>query len=200
MTNALTTQDQADLLRIARSAIEKTILNQPIEVIDTSVLSPQITGPGASFVTLTIQGELRGCIGSIIAEFPLYEDICRHAIDAAINDYRFHPVDAAELNKLNIEISVLTPMQPVTYQTPQELLQILRPEIDGVLIRSGHQKATFLPQVWEKIPVATEFLSVLCQKAMLPSNAWQTMNLEVFTYQVAHFNEAGLFPDPTGDH
>jgi AmmeMemoRadiSam system protein A len=120
---------------------------------------------------------------------PLILDVQEHAIAAATQDYRFPPVTAMEVPLLEIEISRLTPTQPLEYQDWRDLIAKLRPGVDGVLIRDGFQRATFLPQVWEKIPDPQEFLTQLCNKMGAEGNRWRTKKLMVSIYQVEEFKE-----------
>jgi AmmeMemoRadiSam system protein A len=142
-----------------------------------------------TFVTLKINGQLRGCIGNLTATEPLSEGVRRNAINAAFHDPRFAPLTEPELAKVEIEVSILTEPQLLDYSNGLDLLNKLRANIDGVIIRKGHASATFLPQVWEQLPEPEDFLSHLCMKAGLSSNAWRDTKLEVQTYQVQYFEE-----------
>jgi AmmeMemoRadiSam system protein A len=142
-----------------------------------------------TFVTLKIDDQLRGCIGNLTATEPLLEGVRRNAINAAFHDPRFAPLTETELAKVEIEVSILTEPQPLDYIDGADLLTKLRANIDGVIIRKGHASATFLPQVWEQLPEPEDFLSHLCKKAGLSSNAWRDTKLEVQTYQVQYFEE-----------
>lgn len=142
-----------------------------------------------TFVTLKIEGKLRGCIGSLTAKEPVLEGIRRNALNAAFHDPRFAALTKAELNRTEIEISILTEPQPLAYQDGPDLIEKLRPHVDGVIVREGHASATYLPQVWEQIPDPADFLSQLCLKAGLHSEAWHGSELEVLTYQVQYFEE-----------
>jgi len=185
----LTPDERKILLREARRALEAAVKGQSLPSLDSEALPERLITPGATFVTLTKQGELRGCIGAMEASVPLVEDVRLHAIAAALQDYRFPPVTPEELDDIRIEISYLTPLQKVNYGDPQDLIDRLRPRIDGVLLRDGIQRATFLPQVWEKIPQPDLFLSYLCQKMGADSDLWRQKKLDVYTYQVEEFHE-----------
>jgi AmmeMemoRadiSam system protein A len=145
--------------------------------------------PGSSFVTLTIGGELRGCVGALEPALPLAEDVRLHAVAAAVDDYRFLPVRPDELPNIRIEVSCLTPAQALCYLDSDDLLAKLRPKIDGVVVKDGSLRATFLPQVWEKVPEADRFLSLLCRKMGAASDLWRRKHLDVFIYQVEEFHE-----------
>ncbi len=148
----LTSEERSLLLRLAREAITQAVHRQSLAPLDLASLSPALRADGASFVTLTKHGALRGCIGTLEPYQPLAEDVREHAVAAALQDYRFPPVTPDELPELHIEISRLTPPQPLIYDEPAELTTLLRPGVDGVVLDDGFRRATFLPQVWEKIP------------------------------------------------
>ena len=141
------------------------------------------------FVTLTTGGQLRGCIGNLTSNETLASGIRRNATNAAFHDPRFAPLSASELDQIQIEISILSEPQPLTYRDEDDLLKKLRPHIDGVIIRKHTASATFLPQVWDQLPRPEDFLAHLCMKAGLASDAWQHSQLEVSCYQVQHFEE-----------
>jgi AmmeMemoRadiSam system protein A len=189
MDAPLDEEERRLLLRIARQALEACVSGQPLPPLDWENLPARLKEPGATFVTLTREGQLRGCIGALEAHLPLAEDVREHARAAALEDYRFPQVEPEELPTITIEISRLTPPQPLDYQSPEELIAKLRPGTDGVVLRDGFRRATFLPQVWEKIPDPELFLAHLCQKMGASSTAWRQKKLEVFTYQVEEFHE-----------
>jgi len=142
-----------------------------------------------TFVTLKIKGQLRGCIGSLTSTETVTEGVSRNALNAAFHDPRFSPLSKDELARTEIEVSILTEPQPLAFRDGQDLIKKLRVHVDGVIIRKGLARATFLPQVWEQLPRPEEFLSRLCMKAGLPSHAWENSELEVLTYQVQYFEE-----------
>jgi AmmeMemoRadiSam system protein A len=144
---------------------------------------------GASFVTLTIGGQLRGCIGTLEAHQPLAEDVREHAIAAAFEDPRFPGLGEDELNRIQIEVSRLTRPVPLEYKDSQDLISRLRPNIDGVILQDGFRRATFLPQVWKTLPDPTIFLENLCYKMGISANAWRTKHLDAYIYQVQEFHE-----------
>ena len=185
----LNEQEKAILLSLARRSIELAVNQRALPHLKLEDYPPPLREIGASFVTLMIQGELRGCIGALEPYQPLVQDVCEHASAAALEDYRFSPLAPAEVPLIEIEISRLTPPQPLEYNQPQDLIRCLRPNIDGVVLRDGFRRSTFLPQVWEKLPDPEAFLSQLCQKMGAPANLWRRKPLEVFTYQVEEFRE-----------
>lgn len=142
--------------------------------------------PAATFVTLTLHGQLRGCIGSLEARRPLYDDVTRNAHAAAFGDPRFPPLAADEFPGIDIEVSVLTAPQPLEFSSEADALRRLRPGIDGVILQCGSRRATLLPQVWEQLPEPREFMRHLKLKAGLPADlAAEGMKLAV--YQVERF-------------
>lgn len=188
-SSTLTPGDRQILLKLARQCVELAAQGLPPPPISLENYSSDLTASGAAFVTLTLRGALRGCVGGLEAVRPLVEDVCDHAVAAAREDYRFHPVTPAEVGQLEIEISRLTPPQPLDYQSPEELPRLLHPGVDGVILYNGPARATFLPQVWEKLPDPDEFLSHLCQKMGAPSRLWRAKRLRVAVYQVEEFHE-----------
>jgi AmmeMemoRadiSam system protein A len=185
----LSDYDRSFLLALARKSIENHLSGLKPPDLEDDHLSDILKEQGASFVTLTIRGYLRGCVGALEPYQSLAEDVREHAVAAAFQDYRFPPVQSDELNDIEIEISYLTRPQALSYNDPQDLPKKLRPNIDGVVIRNGMQRATFLPQVWEKIPDPEEFLGNLCMKMGAPADLWCKRKLEVLTYQVEEFHE-----------
>jgi len=186
----LSETDMKKLLVIAREAIICAVRNKPLKTIKPGEYSQLLRDPGASFVTLTKREKLRGCIGTLEAYQPLILDVQEHAVAAAMEDYRFPDVSGNELELINIEISRLTPVQLVDYITPKDLVGKLRKNVDGVLIKDSGRRATFLPQVWEKVPDPEKFLSQLCVKMGTSPDLWREKHLQVYTYQVEKFKEA----------
>lgn len=185
----LTTEEKHTLLVLAREALEDGVRGRVLTTLDIDSLSPSLKEEGASFVTLTIDGNLRGCIGTLEPYQPLAEDVREHAVAAALQDFRFPPVEPEELSQIAIEISRLTPPTPLEYNTPENLLSQLRPGVDGVVLRDGQRRATFLPQVWEKVSDSADFLANLCYKMGVAPNSWRVKHLDVLLYQVEDFHE-----------
>lgn len=190
MDTRLTDEEKKTLLRLARDALQQGVTGQTMPALQLDNLTPTLRTEGASFVTLTIGGQLRGCIGALEPYQPLAEDVREHAVAAALEDPRFPPVTRAEVDRIQIEISRLTFPQDLPYADPDDLLDRLRPKVDGVILRDGFRRATFLPQVWEKIPDKEEFLDNLCYKMGEPPDTWRRKHLEVLTYQVEEFSES----------
>lgn len=189
LTDQLTIEEKRTLLELARDALEEGVRGQPLSPLDLNTLTSRLIQPGATFVTLTINRELRGCIGALEATLSLAEDVRVHAVAAALEDYRFPGVREEEVSKIKIEISRLTPPKLLIFDNPGKLLKQIRPGVDGVVLQKGDRRATFLPQVWDKVPEVEVFLSMLCRKMGVPSNQWRSKELQVFTYQVEEFQE-----------
>jgi len=160
--------DKGILLRIAKDAIMEELTG--LSLIDRQkllVAYPWLREMGAVFVTLNQRGQLRGCIGSIIAHRALLDDLIANAKAAAFNDLRFPPLQEEELSSLEIEISLLSTPQPLHYRDKEDLKHKIRPGIDGVILQQGAYQATYLPSVWEQLPEFEVFFATLCQKAGL---------------------------------
>jgi AmmeMemoRadiSam system protein A len=185
----LTHEEQQTLLTLARETVVRVAHRQGAPSTDRFATTESLRQDGASFVTLTKHGQLRGCIGSLEARRPLVLDVRENAISAAFHDPRFPPVRPKELEELHIEVSVLSRPSPLAYDGPDDLIAQLRPGVDGVVIERGFSRATFLPQVWEKLPDPGEFLQHLCMKAFLAPDAYRQPGLAVYTYQVERFEE-----------
>jgi AmmeMemoRadiSam system protein A len=185
----LTENDRTYLLKLARESIENYANDRQIPKVDKNALSKILQEEGASFVTLTYKGNLRGCVGALEPYQSLVEDVREHAIAAAFQDYRFPPIRPAEVKDIQIEISYLTRPTILAYTHPNDLLEMLRPNIDGVVLRDGMSRATFLPQVWEKVLNPEDFLEQLCLKMGSAPDLWRRKKLEVLTYQVEEFHE-----------
>ena len=185
----LTGFEKQTLLHLAREALESSVRGKNLPEPEESALTPLLRAQGASFVTLTINQDLRGCIGALQPTQPLYLDVREHAVAAALQDYRFPPVRPSELARIHIEISRLTMPQELNYQDGDDLLAKLRPNLDGVILRDGPRRATFLPQVWGQLPDKAGFLSHLCAKMGAEPGIWKRKHLDVQIYQVEEFHE-----------
>jgi len=189
MTDRLTTEEKQILLKLARQSIEAGVSLKDPPALDPASLTPDLLAKGASFVTLTKHGALRGCIGALEPYQSLAADVREHAAAAALEDFRFPNVQESELAEIQIEVSRLTVPVPLDYKDPEDLLANLRPDVDGVILRDGWRRATFLPQVWEKLPDKAEFLANLCYKMGAAPDTWRKKHLEVLVYQVEEFHE-----------
>lgn len=179
------------LLSLARQTIKYYLENKvKLTPKKEELFSPRFLEKRGVFVTLHKNSDLRGCIGNIYPEKELYQGVIDNALSAAFSDPRFPPLSSLEeLEEINIEISVLTPPQKLTFFSYQDLLNQLIPQKHGVILKSGPNLATFLPQVWQELPQKEEFLSHLCLKAGLSPDAWQKSHIEVYTYQAQVFSE-----------
>ncbi|MCK9175467.1 MAG: AmmeMemoRadiSam system protein A [Desulforhopalus sp.] len=172
------------LLRIAKTAILAQF-DCNIEIDRNKLLTeyPFLQSEAATFVTLNYNHQLRGCIGSIIAHRKLLDDIINNAELAAFNDSRFKPVSKDEFPHLHIEVSILTPPEEINYTDFNNLLDKIRPDIDGLILKHGHNQGTFLPQVWETLQTTKDFLDHLSYKAGLNPSVYDK-HPTVYRYEV----------------
>jgi AmmeMemoRadiSam system protein A len=181
------------LVKLARHTLSehlsKQIPQKEIDSLNAALTDPCFNSSCGTFVTLTIDGKLRGCIGNLTCNESLVSGVRRNAINAAFHDPRFSSLSLSELDRVSIEVSILSEPRPLYYREAADLLKKIRPHIDGVILRKDIASATFLPQVWEQIQQPQDFLTQLCLKAGLAADAWQQSKLEVSTYQVQHFEE-----------
>lgn len=182
------------LLGLARDSLRQAVLGGKPVTVPAGVSQRLLVSRGC-FVTLTVRGELRGCIGNIFPEKPLAQAVIDNACLAALNDSRFSPVTPDEVARIEIEVSVLTLPAPLRFDSPEELSSKLRPHRDGVVLKIGLHRATFLPQVWEQLPDANDFLNHLSAKAGLTPQAWREPGTEIMTYQVDAFKESEIIRD-----
>ena len=185
----LSEDEGKSLLEVARKTIKDRLFNLAGPQVDWKDVPETFQKKLGNFVTINIAGNLRGCIGHIIPRYPLLEGIRENAINAAFKDPRFPPLTKGEFDRIELEISILTPPKELPYTDAEDLLRKLRPGTDGLIIKKGFHEATFLPQVWDQLPKKEDFLSHLCLKAGLSSDSWKTEKLQVSTYQVQAFEE-----------
>lgn len=174
------------LLSLARASISAA-LGRPLEVADDAAWLQDL---GACFVTLTQQGQLRGCIGTLAAHRSLLVDVKENAVSAALRDPRFPPLTATELAHTDIEVSLLSQMQAMRFNSEAHALAQLQPGVDGVLLEFDRYRSTFLPQVWEQLPTASEFITHLKHKAGLPPDFWAE-GVRLSRYTVRKWKENG---------
>ncbi len=159
------------LLQTARNAIREKFTGKVLIDKDRLLKKyPELNNPGAAFVTLNKNNQLRGCIGSIEPYRPLIDDIIDNAKSAAFSDPRFTSPEPEELEEIKLEISILSNPEPVSYKSIDELMTKIQPFTDGVILTSGFHRAVFLPQVWEQLPGFNLFFQHLCKKAGLSDN------------------------------
>jgi MEMO1 family protein len=185
----LSAAERKHLLDLARRTMASVTAGGSVPEVAEKDVPPKLAEKKACFVTLTKEGTLRGCIGHLMAIEPLHRAVAENARNAALRDPRFAPVEAGELDKIRIEISVLTEPQPLPFSSPDDLLSKLHPNEDGVLLHIGPQTATFLPQVWAQIPDKVKFLEHLSQKAGCEPSAWRGKDVTVSIYHVECFEE-----------
>ncbi len=172
------------LLPIARAAIARA-LDLSYTADETA---PWLAEPGACFVTLTQDGELRGCIGTLEARRPLLDDVKGNAVAAALRDPRFMPLGAEEFDITAVEVSLLSPPQAMEARHEAHALAQLRPGVDGVVFEYGRYRSTFLPQVWEQLPQPKTFMAHLKRKAGLPDEFWAE-GVKLSRYTVTKWRE-----------
>jgi len=191
MQNQLSEANGKILLQLARETIADKlgITTNTSDTLENHLSNSVFGQKRGTFVTLKIDGCLRGCIGCLTPFESIKDGIKRNALNSAFNDNRFMPLSVAEYDKLHIEISILTEPEPLEYKEAADLFNGLRPHIDGVILKKGIASATFLPQVWEQLPGPEDFLGHLCMKAGLGPNEWKKGQLDVLTYQVQLFEE-----------
>ncbi len=149
---------------------------------------PWMRAPGASFVTLTLDGDLRGCIGSLEPHRPLLEDVQHNAVAAAFRDPRFAPLGNHEFAKVRVEVSELSAAEPLMFESEAHALSLLRPHHDGLILEYGRHRSTFLPQVWESLAKPEQFLAQLKRKAGLPADFWND-EMRLARYSVTKWKE-----------
>ncbi|MBZ0071764.1 MAG: AmmeMemoRadiSam system protein A [Gammaproteobacteria bacterium] len=174
------------LLELAARSVTHGLEHGTPLPVEAAAYPEPLCAPGASFVTLRIMGDLRGCIGSLEHRRPLVVDITDNAFAAAFRDPRFAPVRSAEVSDIDIHIAVLGPAEPLTYADEADLIDCLRPEIDGLILRAGHRHGTFLPSVWDALPRPQDFLYHLKRKAGLPGDYWSD-DVRVWRYETESF-------------
>lgn len=183
--------ERSTLLKVAQRSIYHGLEKATLLPVDAADYPQQLQQVRASFVTLNRFGKLRGCIGHLKAVQPLVSDVSENAYSAAFRDPRFSPLESCELEGLELHISVLTPATQIDFSSQQELLEKIRPGVDGLILKLGRQQGTFLPSVWESLPDSRSFLQHLKLKAGLARDHWSDQ-IKVFRYQTESF--AAPFP------
>jgi AmmeMemoRadiSam system protein A len=176
------------LLQLARRSIKHGLATgKPVPVI-LDDFPGTLQQPGAAFVTLHKEQQLRGCIGNLNAHQPLVINVADNAFNAAFKDPRFPALAASELAVLKLEVSVLTPYELMDIDSEADLVELLQPHVDGIVLEEGYHHSTFLPSVWEQLPDKRQFLTHLKVKAGLPANYW-SQSLKVFRYRTISYAE-----------
>jgi len=183
--NSYTQTERQLLLKVVDDVIKYGVKYRRVMPIDVDVYPAKFTTLGASFVTLELDGQLRGCIGSLLAYRPLILDIACNAFAAAFQDHRFCPITQDECLSLTKHISILGKPELVNFTTEEDLIAKLRPNIDGLVLSDDGYRGTFLPSVWEQLPNPKMFLQHLKMKAGLPADYWSnTIKVERYTTEV----------------
>ncbi|MCG7873337.1 MAG: AmmeMemoRadiSam system protein A [Candidatus Thiodiazotropha lotti] len=191
MTSEFTTlsdQDRARLLDIANRSIDYGLKNHTSLEVKPEDYPETLRAVRASFVTLKLADQLRGCIGHLEAIQPVVCDVAGNAYAAAFRDPRFPPLTPSEREQVAIHLSLLTPSVAIEFSSEADLLAKIRPGIDGLILIEGIRRGTFLPSVWESLPNPRDFVDQLKLKAGLPSNYWSD-SLEVMRYESESFAE-----------
>ncbi len=191
VTDEYTSPQRAAILALARKGVCQAVKTGAVELPDVSSLEEYLQVQRACFVTLESQDELRGCIGSLQATRPLAHDLLHNACGAALYDYRFAPLEASE--PIQVSVSILSPLEEMSFGSEAELLRQLQPGKDGVLLQAGRNRATFLPVVWEGLPTPELFLRALKRKALLSSDYWSNQ-VRAWRYRSEYFSEQGERP------
>jgi len=183
MNEELSLENRQNLLSTVKQAIRYGLDHHKNLPININHVPPELQIIKTSFVTLTINNQLRGCIGSLLAHRPLIEDIAHNAYAAAFSDPRFPALTENEFEQLHVYLSILSDSSTMAFSSEADLLQQIRPDIDGLILEDKGQRGTFLPSVWEQLPDPKDFLNHLKQKAGLPANYW-SKSLKVSRYTV----------------
>jgi AmmeMemoRadiSam system protein A len=183
----MSTEQGRILIPIAHAAIGRELGKAQATAED----APWLKEPGATFVTLTQQDQLRGCIGSLVAHRPLLDDVKENAIAAAFRDPRFAPLTEQEFEYTEVEVSLLSAAEPMTFSSERDALSQLRPGVDGVIFEYSHYRSTFLPQVWEQLPDPAEFMAHLKHKAGLAPSFWAN-EVQLSRYAVQKWKQKDL--------
>ena len=178
-----------ELLRLARASIEYGLVHERPLPIDYTQLPRALADTAATFTTLRFGGRLRGCCGTLEAVRPLAEDVAHSAFRAAFRDVRFDPVGKHEFEAIRVEVSVLSPLEPLPFSREADLLRRLTPGVDGLVIIAKGRRATFLPKVWEMLPDPQQFLFALKSKCGLPEKYWSP-RLEFQRYRTTCYAES----------
>lgn len=181
------------LVVLARRSLDAALISDRPKPV-SSDYPKWLSRPGATFVTLYQQGRLRGCLGSLEAYRPLFDDLCHNAAAAATRDPRFAPVTADELTSIELEVTLLSPRQSLDVTSEAAAAAQLRPGVDGVVLTHGRRSATFLPQVWRSLPEVAEFLAELKRKAGWAADFWHP-EMQVSRYSVQKWSERSVEPD-----
>ena len=190
-SNPLDRTDRGTLLALARQSIEHGLEHGRALELDPDTYPASLQAKRAAFVTLETHGALRGCIGHLEAIQPLVRDVAENAFAAAFRDPRFPPLPRRELEDLAIEISVLTPAQPLSFASEEDLLTLIEPGRDGLILETEVARGTFLPTVWESLPQPRDFLRHLKRKAGMTPDYWSD-DIRILRYRTESFSDSDV--------
>jgi hypothetical protein len=182
-------EEKQFLLNLARESAETYLKKGKKIEVDEKEIPENLKKEKGCFVTFIKDEQLRGCIGYIVSQKPLYECVIENAINAAINDERFNPVLYNEMKNIKIDISVLEIPTLLEHKNPEELISKLKAFENGVVLKREDYQSTYLPSVWNQIPDKQEFLSNLCVKGNMEEECWKDSKTEVYTYTAEDFSE-----------
>jgi uncharacterized protein len=177
----LSSSEQSQLIAIAKQSIQQGLLSGGAIKLNLDDYPEALQAKRATFVTLELDGELRGCVGMLEATRPLVQDVAENAYAAAFRDRRFRPLSTDEFKQIQLHISVLSEPETINFDSEADLIRQLRPFIDGLILVEGGRRATFLPTVWNSLPEPEDFLEHLKRKAGWSSHYWSE-NLKAFRY------------------
>jgi AmmeMemoRadiSam system protein A/AmmeMemoRadiSam system protein B len=163
---------RGDVVRVVRQMVAGQLKRSRAPELNTKSFCAALQGQGASFVTWKKQGQLRGCIGTLVPHRPLIEDIAQNATKSAFKDPRFAPVSNAEFSSLELKVAILSNPAAMQFTDETDLISQLQTGRDGLILSDGKHRGTFLPMVWESLPNPKDFLCALKQKAGLPKDHW----------------------------
>jgi len=186
-TESVNQRDAETLLTLARETIQQGLRDGRALNLDLDEMPDGLNQRGASFVTLTLDGQLRGCIGHLEANQALVQDVVENAALAAFSDPRFAPLTAKEFETVEISLSILSAPEPLLFDSEADLLRKIRPGTDGLILEEGRQRGTFLPSVWESLPEPQDFLRRLKQKAGLSADYWSD-SLQILRYTAQYIS------------
>jgi AmmeMemoRadiSam system protein A len=176
--------EKQSMLKLAHDAIAHGLEHNQMMQIDLAAYPQNLQKKQPCFVTLHLKDQLRGCIGSSHAHQPLANDIVHNAHAAAFGDPRFFPLTPEEFKNIDIHISVLNEPEPLQFDSEEDLIHKLRPNIDGLILTENNHRGTFLPSVWESLPDPKQFWKHLKLKAGLPEDYWSnTLKIERYTVE-----------------
>ncbi|XAW87535.1 AmmeMemoRadiSam system protein A [Vibrio sp. CDRSL-10 TSBA] len=188
----LSDDERRALLDFVWQVLEQALAGQGFQ-LPNAPRSETLRQPAASFVTLHHNGQLRGCIGSLSADEALWKNVCHNAYASGFKDARFAPLTAQDKAGLSVEISVLSALTPVENQGEAELLQRLRPDIDGLLLEDERHRAVFLPSVWQALPEPDQFVAALKAKGGWPPGYWsKDIDIHLFSTTVISDNAGSV--------